>query len=110
MVQKALLRMKRRTLFLDIDGVLNIDGQCLDSRAIRQLRRLLSLSEAQIVLSSDCRIRPNTKSLLKSIFAAEDIPVWADETPVLSMPECRPWEIWLWLRNNDAAGHRLGDG
>ena len=49
------------------------------------------------------------KDLLRLFFAAEGIPIWVDETPVLSKPEYRPWEIWLWLHNNFAASWAVVD-
>ena len=94
--------MGERILFFDVDGVLNVNCRQLDPRAIEQLKRLLRVTRARIVLSSDWRLWPKFKEQLRLQFIAQGLPEWVDETPVLARHESRPWEIWLWLRRNSA--------
>jgi hypothetical protein len=93
----GLKRMK--IIFLDIDGVLNCKQTpnprkfpfIVDSRLLRRLDRLLELTGAQVVLSSNWRFDP------AGIFSAKHygVPFIASLPDFPGEPRCNPITEWL---------------
>lgn len=87
-----------KTLFLDIDGVLNTHEGTLDDRMIGRLRRLLAETGALVVLSSSWKLRPDSRAFVKEkvcdfIDVTPDIPI-----NILDPTQRRGVEVDLWLR------------
>lgn len=93
-------------IFLDIDGVVNIDfskpisEQMPDRDCMLQLKRIVDTTNAEIVLSSSWRFCEHAKNRLFQSFKAFNIPMWVSETP--EVEECnRAREIQAWISDNN---------
>ncbi|KDO33670.1 hypothetical protein SPRG_19281 [Saprolegnia parasitica CBS 223.65] len=64
-------------IFLDVDGVLNrLDGPCLlEATLVRRVARLLSNSDARLVISSTWRAHPKQLAMLWHALAALQVPL-----------------------------------
>lgn len=88
-------------LFLDIDGVLNntISEVHFDSFNMANLKRLVEVIQPKIVLSSDWRRSPKTKTTAIETIGA----IWplSDFTPIKLSLHRREDEIAMWLSQNE---------
>jgi hypothetical protein len=96
----------RKILFLDIDGVLNIDfgvfPQKLDDSCLQQLKRIVDTTGAEIVLSSSWRFSDASKLIIIDAFHRFGIPVWT-ATTLLKDAVTRGQEIHDWFMTTPGA-------
>ena len=86
-----------RLIFLDVDGVLNnrrsmLAGVDLDPLCVHELRRILSITKARVVLSSVWRLYPQFLAQVRK--AVPEFTGW--KTPEIRNV-CRGEEIATWL-------------
>jgi hypothetical protein len=89
-----------RVIFVDVDGVLNSNGERghragthgLDIACVERLKALAHRTDAQLVLSSSWRHHEDAKAQLKAVGLT-----FIGETPRFKYAE-RPEEIDAWLR------------
>lgn len=73
-----------KIIFLDVDGVLCLNGRTLPPEPLEQLKRIIEATGAQIVLSSTWRIHDESKTILWLRFQQIGVPTWIDQTPDLN--------------------------
>lgn len=107
-----------KIIFLDIDGVLNHEewydkvvtskvnpiNQDLDPSSIGKINRIISLTDAKIVLSSSWRVDSNCATMLYKSGLFKDSII--DKTPYIHHDEnhMRGFEIQKWL---DETGYKI---
>mmetsp|Transcript_11887 Transcript_11887/g.21734 ORF Transcript_11887/g.21734 Transcript_11887/m.21734 type:complete len:572 (+) Transcript_11887:30-1745(+) len=91
-----------KVIFLDLDGVLlTKEYNVFDEKPLKNLQRLVALTGAKIVLSSDWRQEESAKSLAEQQLATAGLCLYSS-TPVMPVyPEQRPSEVLQWLADNN---------
>jgi hypothetical protein len=81
-------------IFLDVDGVLCLDGKTFNLRAVNNLVRIVKETSAEIVLSSNWRLYDHYKRKITELLAKENINIIGC---TISYQDARPFEIWYWV-------------
>ena len=94
----------RTFIFLDIDGVVHswpgTQKELFLPKCMALVKKIASDTNAEIVLSSQWRVRPNTLATVEKQFALHGLPPLVGYTPFAT---CRAAEILLWLENKFGA-------
>lgn len=109
--------MSRTVVFLDIDGVLNhlqtfkgMSRVKLDRACIQRLERLCEMADAQIVVSSTWRVRPNALAYLRATFVEFGLTkpeLVIDVTP--NLDHQRADGLWISPPRGDEIASWLGE-
>jgi|ERR1035437_8087458 hypothetical protein len=90
---------KMKVIFLDVDGVLCLDGSNMDPVAMTCLKDILTKTGAKIVMSSTWRLFDNLSKALVDALANVGIDEPIGKTPYLARMK-RHVEIEKWLSEN----------
>lgn len=90
-----------KLIFIDVDGVLNQQGQMhIDPRLVRRLRDIIDQTNAHIVVSSFWRLKSKRRRQVFAALLAAGLPRPIGYTPLMNNGHARAAEILAWLRLN----------